>query len=98
MDCLVAAADIDDLRGKEREGYMCEHWMPEYWESKGYVRNWGDAAVMNWPHLEVLRRETRSAEMAEVEFLVLAPFALRRPLKLFANAEPNQRFTAWGAY
>lgn len=98
IDCLTAAADMGDLRRKEQLGYICEHWMPEFWEAKGFVRNWGDAAVMNWPDLEVLRRETRRGDLIEVEFLVLAPFALRRPLKLFARSESLQGFVAWGAY
>ena len=98
MDCLLASSDIESLNEKARQGYICEHWKPKYWEKKGFVRNWGDAAVMNWPHLEVLRRENRSSELDEVEFVVLAPFSLRRPLELYAKAGPSQRLMAWGAY
>lgn len=31
--------------------HFCEHWRPEYWETCGYFRDRGDAAVMNGPHV-----------------------------------------------
>ena len=46
----------------------CVHFTPEYWVGKGYERDWGDAAVMNWPNLEILRKEAGQ----DCEFLVLA--------------------------
>lgn len=61
------------------DGYICEHFTPEYWEKQGYVRGWGDASVMNWPHLEILRKEVKRGD---VSFVVLAPFSARRPVIL----------------
>lgn len=60
------------------DGYICEHFTPEYWVGRGFERSWGDASVMNWPHLEILRKEVND----EVSFVILAPFSSRRPVVL----------------
>jgi hypothetical protein len=67
----------------------CVHFTPEYWVDQGYERDWGDAAVMNWPHLEILRQQTGQ----DCRFVILAPHAQRRPVELYAS-DPH----AWGAY
>lgn len=67
----------------------CVHFTPEHWVEQGYERDWGDAAVMNWPDLEILRRQTAK----ECLFVVLAPHSQRRPVVLHAN-DPH----AWGSY
>jgi hypothetical protein len=72
--------------GKDR---FCRHFTPEYWVRKGFDRGWGDAAVMNWPLLEVLRRQ----EASRTEFVLLAPYGTRRPVVLYSD-DPR----AWGAY
>jgi hypothetical protein len=98
IDCLVGGSNIEELKRLESEGYICEHWRPEFWESHGFVRDWGDAAVMNWPQLEVLRKELREQGRIEVTFIVLAPYVLRRPLKLYAHADSCAELSVWGAY
>lgn len=99
IDCVVRDPEL--LRQANEgvpSGHFCEHWRPEYWEARGYVRNWGDAAVMNWPHMEILRREHRTDQMDEISFIILAPNLLRRPLLIDAHAGPDTRLRAWGAY
>lgn len=61
VDCAVR--DSESLRRVNEgipPGHFCEHWRPEHWENRGYVRDWGDAAVMNWPHMEILRKVERT--------------------------------------
>ena len=67
----------------------CVHFTPEYWMERGFERDWGDASVMNWPYLEILRHQTTEG----CKFLVLAPHAQRRPVELYTS-DPR----AWGAY
>lgn len=67
----------------------CVHFTPEYWVEQGYERDWGDAAVMNWPRLEILRQQTGQ----ECRFAVLAPHSQRRPVELYSS-DPH----AWGVY
>lgn len=59
----------------------CPHFTPEWWEEQGYSRRWGDAAVNNFPHLEILRRETDEG----CEFVVLAPDVTRRPVRIMTT-------------
>lgn len=80
-----------------RPGEFCKHWQPEYWETLGYQRSWGDAAVMNWPHMEILRREKATDEGVEVSFVILAPYAMRRPVVIKSLA-PRDWSRAWGSY
>ena len=83
MDNLIKLKDAEDgcLATKE-------DWLPEYWEKRGFVRNWGDAAAMS-PHFEVLRKQ----ESGRVEFVILCPTFLRRPLIISTQDE-----SAWGSY
>lgn len=68
-------------------GFNC--WDPIEYEKRGWKRNWGDAAVME-PWFEVLRREVPNTSQT-VEFMVLCPTFLRRPLKFMFSG-------AWGSY
>ena len=99
MDCIVANASHEqDESGNPAPGYFCTHWRPETWVARGYERGWGDAAVMNWPHMEVLRREEVTDTGTTVIFVVLAPYALRRPLQIGAAVGPKEQLKAWGTY
>lgn len=99
MDCALRDEGATrESNGKIPPGQFCEHWRPEYWEARGYVRGWGDAAVMNWPQMEILRKEERTDSEVHVRFVILAPYALRRPVVIFATAGLEARFHAWGAY
>jgi len=69
----------------------CPHWLPSYWKAQGYVRNWGDAAVMAWPRMEILRRETPD----EIDYVILAPGVLRIPLHIYVRWRTG---TSWGMY
>ena len=81
-------------QSESSEGFICRHWRPSYWESKGFERNWGDAAVGNWPILEILRRAGAGRrEGQRTEFVILAPMFLRRPLIMYSS-DPS----AWGSY
>lgn len=96
IDCLLS----DDSSGSDPKiplGHFCKHWRPEFWESRGYLRNWGDAAVMNWPHMEILRSEERSDDGTQVSFVILAPYAMRRPVVIRAST-PGSNLHAWGSY
>jgi hypothetical protein len=48
--------------------------------------------VWDWPQMEMLRKETTEDGRVRVDFVVLAPFILRRPLHIDAHGY------AWGAY
>ncbi len=58
------------------DGRYCVHFTPEYWEDQGFERDWGDAAVNNWPHLEILRHWDGGITM----FVILAPHVTRGPV------------------
>lgn len=72
--------------------FICEHWRPEFWEKKGFKRNWGDAAINNYPFMEVLRLENNET----VSYVVLAPYFMRRPATYYVNKVVN--VTSWGSY
>lgn len=74
--------------------FICEHFRPDHWVAKGFVRNWGDAAVMNWPHLEILRKE----DGEEVQYVILCPLTTRRPVIIFAKKGDHQGGFSWGSY
>lgn len=76
-----------------QEDQTCRHFRPEYWEEKGFKRGWGDAAVMNWPYLEILRREGEGS----VEYVVLSPLFTRRPVTIYAHAA-KEGIDSWGSY
>lgn len=82
---------------------FCLHWTPEHWEAKGFKRHWGDAAVSNWPQFEILRRESSDIvaitfKPDTVEYVILAPYQLRRPLIIYATSDANFHLTSWGSY
>jgi hypothetical protein len=91
QQCVCLDCWLHSQTGPEMapDGTYCVHFTPEYWAERGYKRHWGDAAVMNWPHLEILRRET---DDGGTEFVILAPHASRRPVILYGFGH------AWGAY
>jgi len=97
MDCSVERSGSDNS-APVASGTYCEHWLPEHWEAMGFKRNWGDASVMNWPTMEILRQEERTPRGTVVRFVILAPHALRRPLVIEASAGPEAHLTAWGIY
>lgn len=83
--------------GEIEMGFFCVHWRPEHWEAQGFKRHWGDAAVSMWPKMEILRREKDGL----VEYVILAPFTLRRPLVIHASRVDEQiGFLpwSWGSY
>lgn len=95
LDCRIRDMDAGmDLTTPNR---VCEHWKPEFWENRGFERGWGDAAVYNWPQFEVLRSETSADGQTRVEFVILAPADLRRPLVITASY-PTGQGHAWGSY
>jgi hypothetical protein len=69
--------------------YYCQHWRPEFWEAKGYKRDWGEGAVMNWPKFEMLRRESEG----KITYVILAPTTLSQPLLIKTN-DPQ----SWASY
>lgn len=80
MDCNVRSDQVP-------EDWICPHLRPEHWVEKGFVRNWGDAAVMRWPIMEILRRE----KDGDVDYVILSMF-LRRPVTISGKAP------SWGGY
>jgi hypothetical protein len=69
----------------------CPHFTPEWWEKKhGYKRRWGDASVMRFPVLEILRKETDR----EIRYLILNA-ELRRPVELYFSKGTDH---SWGSY
>lgn len=74
--------------------FICEHFCPEFWMERGFFRNWGDAAVMNWPHLEILRKDDEK----EVVYVILAPFITRRPVTIYAKKGETPGQFSWGSY
>ena len=87
VQCFDCWAQSKDHSATLPNDYICEHFRPEYWEERGFERNWGDAAVNNFPHLEILRREDK--KRGEIEFVILAPYSARRPVLLMGG---------WGVY
>ena len=87
--CIDCSWDGTDPNLTEYNGdSYCQHFTPAYGESQGYFRGWGDAAVMNWPGLEILIKPNKT----RTEFIVLAPFSQRRPVILYAEGG------GWGMY
>ncbi len=80
IDChLHHSSSLKELRAIPEGGY-CKHLTPEYWEKKGYERGWGDAAVCNFPELEILLKEDDEAS----RYLILNG-TLRRPVIITFN-------------
>jgi hypothetical protein len=91
LDCNIERVSREGPPVELPEGFICEHFQPEYWESKGFKRNWGDAAVMNWPSLEILRKETAT----EWIYIILSPFSSRRPVMIYSSKDGK---SSWGGY
>ena len=84
---------IEDLGESDR----CEHWRPEYWEAKGFRRNWGDAAIEQ-KEFEVLRKEEDlGGGKKKVIYVVLCPMFLRRPAQYYADSSIYPMYS-WGSY
>lgn len=86
---LGRVLDEEPIPLEPHKKYVCEHWRPEYWEARGYKRDWGDAAVMNWPFFEVLRKGPCEKDKGESAKYVILSVNLRRPLRLDGD---------WGSY
>lgn len=90
IDCLLHhASKIEELTEIPIGGH-CKHLMPEWWESQGWQRKWGDAAVVSWPDLEILRREDGDS----FRYLILNG-NLRRPVEIYATKDGRE---SWGIY
>lgn len=77
IDChFHKSSPLEELQAIPGGGY-CKHLTPEYWAKKGYHRGWGDAAVCNFPELEILRREAD-----EVSGFIILNGTLRRPVRI----------------
>lgn len=75
----AGASSLKEVRAIPEGGY-CKHLTPEYWAKKGYERGWGDAAVCNFPELEILLKEND-----EVSSFVILNGTLRRPVIITFN-------------
>ena len=107
MDCNFAKSPPDGPLAMEfglpnpvPENFICKHFQPSYWEGRGYKRNWGDAAVMMWPRLEILRGTFeepwgRGGTLEKItRFVILAPLTgMRRPVVIETKDE-----RAWGSF
>jgi hypothetical protein len=90
MDCLLHnESTVEELNEIPIGGY-CKHLTPEWWESQGWQRKWGDAAVMAWPELEILRRDDGDS----FRYLILNG-KLRRPVEIYAAKDGSD---SWGSY
>jgi len=93
MDCSFHGHDNEEVLTYlelQPDGGTCKHYDPKYWEEKGYKQHWGDAAVGNNPHLNILRRETEN----DVEYLILSCHT-RRPVEIYFNKASGY---SWGSY
>ena len=80
IDCYpLHPRPLKELRAIPEGGY-CKHLTPEYWTKKGYDRGWGDAAVCNFPELEILLKENDS-----VSSFIILNGTLRRPVTITFN-------------
>ena len=93
--CIDCPCDLSSQPDLLPDDYFCEHWKPEHWEKEGFKRNFGDAAVMNWPFFEMMTRETTG----KTEYLILAPKAgLRRPVLINCSDNGPQGHRSWAVY
>ena len=91
IDCLWHGSSTTEELEAIPPGGACKHYDPEYWETSGWQRGWGDAAVMGLPDaIEILRRE----EAGRVEYLILGR-KLRRPVVLGFDKTTGE---SWGEY
>lgn len=64
------------------DNFVCPHFHPDYWVGRGYERNWGDGAIMNWPKLEILRKEFDLNGQHHSSLVILAPETARGPIEI----------------
>lgn len=69
------------------DDHVCADWKEETWTARGYQR--AEGVPVAWPWLQVLER--RHAAPPSIEYVVLAPLLLRRPVQLTANAAAMPR-------
>lgn len=80
----VALGDIAEQDALTHDG---NPWDPVTWEAEGFVRNFGDAAVMS-PYFEILKRESAQRSprgRPETQFVILCPTFLRRPVTISSD-------------
>lgn len=83
MDCSWHGADPGDNPD------YCKHFLPAHWEAQGFTEYWGDASVMMWPKLTIMRR----VQGDKAEYVILAPDSgMRRPVMLWGN------LPSWGSF
>jgi ligand-binding SRPBCC domain-containing protein len=88
LSCLTH--DTHPLPDPVPAGYFCPDWRVETWERLGYRRDWGDSSLHDWPRFEILRQDSgRGRSESRVEFVILAPYELRRPLSLHSIMPPG---------
>ena len=73
-----------------QDAKYCPHFTPEWWVAQGYERYWGDAAVNDFPNLEILRKESDT----RVDYIILNE-RTRRPITIWMNKETGD---SWGGY
>ena len=79
LDCRERGTSIPDPCPDD---FVCADWRAETWTARGYQR--AEGIPVAWPWLQVLER--RHAAPPSIEYVVLAPLLLRRPVQLTANA------------
>lgn len=115
LDCRWHRGEMgkeEDVLWSEHYPSFCAHWVPEdhvdpprdedetMMTTYEWKRNWGDAAVMNWPFIEALHgvpRESRE-DIEMGTYRVLAPFFLRRPLDFDYKNDPDVYAYFGGSY
>lgn len=85
LSCVLGQDAPDDDYQLPDDARFCRHFLPEYWQSKGFDREWGDAAVMNWPQLEILVRRDIGDSDEGARFIILAPYSARRPIEIYTS-------------
>ena len=71
---------------------------PEYWETQGYQRNWGDCAVMNWPVLEILRGEFERNGRKHIEYVLVGSALHGGYAKIPAYVDSSGELQSWGEF
>ena len=85
LSCILGQDAPDEDYQLPEDAKFCRHFLPEYWQTKGFDRGWGDAAVMNWPHLEILVRRDLGDSDEGARFIILAPYSARRPVEIYTS-------------
>jgi hypothetical protein len=90
IDCLWHnGSTLEELQAI-KDGSTCKHFDPLYWEAQGYQRNWGDAAIMALPTLEILRKE----DELSTKYLIIQP-QLRRTVEIYIDKKTGY---SWGSF